>query len=441
MYAAFPFLMEIYAKKGASNEEGDIKHMTNAEYDSLKKQEYLSVLDIEAMDDNIPEDVKQEWLARLNQIKSGHLLKLTHQQIDMYCALQGYDKREFVKSCVYEGVSDDILANIIQCDDIEAMKKLKREHYKSDYIMQGINNKVNSLYGALDDCEQKFGVFEEYLKQFAEQVKNKDAEIGSLKTELGEYRKKIEKLQEENNGLKLRNSEIKAQYEQNAVSNIPKEIVVTRIIKEETAKPAMNNVSLVNISEDKPKKKKTLLSGVKQLLNKNIKLVEDTDKETETSDEPTHNIDDGNDALVGSKTQVAVPTTKKYKREQDVVTVGDIESYILNANLTSEQLHEISKCITMDIEDEQIIMMIENNLSPSQIKNSANIIMAKRNANQRKIDQMKSDMSKAAGMIEAPAKMDKPADKPKSLADSFVDDDDDDMEEFAEEDEMEVMED
>ena len=156
--------------------------MTNAEYDLLKKQEYMSELGIEAIDDNTPEDVRLEWFARLNQIKSGHILKLTHQQIDMYCALEGYEKREFVKSCIYEGVSEEILSKIVQCDNIEAMKKLKSEHYRSDYIIQGINNKVNSLYGALDDCEQKFGVFEKYLEQFSDQVKHKEDEnkrIGS----------------------------------------------------------------------------------------------------------------------------------------------------------------------------------------------------------------------------------------------------------------------
>lgn len=407
--------------------------MTNAEYDLLKKQEYMSELGIEAIDDNTPEDVRLEWFARLNQIKSGHILKLTHQQIDMYCALEGYDKREFVKSCIYEGVSEEILSKIVQCDNIEAMKKLKSEHYRSDYIIQGINNKVNSLYGALDDCEQKFGVFEKYLEQFSDQVKHKEDEISSLKAEISEYRKKIEKLQEENNGLKVLNAEVKAEYERNVMNSKPREIVVTRVIKEESSQPVENNDIKSDGSDtinNKNKDRKNLLSGVKQLLGKNNKPVTNTEANTEMI----------NAATVGAETDKTI-TEIKYKKEEERVIVRDVESYILTAQLSSEQLLEISKCITMDIEDEQIIAMIENNLSPSQIKNSANIIIAKRNANQRKMDKMKNDMSKAAGMAEAPVKINKKEETTKSLADSFVDDDDDDIEEFAEEDDMEVMED
>lgn len=404
--------------------------MTNAEYDLLKKQEYMSELGIEAIDDNTPEDVRLEWFARLNQIKSGHILKLTHQQIDMYCALEGYEKREFVKSCIYEGVSEEILSKIVQCDNIEAMKKLKSEHYGSDYIIQGINNKVNSLYGALDDCEQKFGVFEKYLEQFSDQVKHKEDEISSLKAEISEYRNKIEKLQEENNGLKVLNAEVKAEYERNVMNSKPREIVVTRVIKEESNQPVENNDIKSDTINNKNKERKNLLSGVKQLLGKNNKPVTNTEANTEMI----------NAATVGAETDKTI-TEKKYKKEEERVIVRDVESYILTAQLSSEQLLEISKCITMDIEDEQIIAMIENNLSPSQIKNSANIIIAKRNANQRKMDKMKNDMSKAAGMAEAPVKINKKEETTKSLADSFVDDDDDDIEEFAEEDDMEVMED
>ena len=407
--------------------------MTNAEYDLLKKQEYMSELGIEAIDDNTPEDVRLEWFARLNQIKSGHILKLTHQQIDMYCALEGYDKREFVKSCIYEGVSEEILSKIVQCDNIETMKKLKSEHYRSDYIIQGINNKVNSLYGALDDCEQKFGVFEKYLEQFSDQVKHKEDEISSLKAEISEYRNKIEKLQEENNGLKVLNAEVKAEYERNVMNSKPREIVVTRVIKEESSQPVENNDIKSDGSDtinNKNKDRKNLLSGVKQLLGKNNKPVTNTEANTEMI----------NAATVGAETDKTI-TEIKYKKEEERVIVRDVESYILTAQLSSEQLLEISKCITMDIEDEQIIAMIENNLSPSQIKNSANIIIAKRNANQRKMDKMKNDMSKAAGMAEAPVKINKKEETTKSLADSFVDDDDDDIEEFAEEDDMEVMED
>lgn len=407
--------------------------MTNAEYDLLKKQEYMSELGIEAIDDNTPEDVRLEWFARLNQIKSGHILKLTHQQIDMYCALEGYEKREFVKSCIYEGVSEEILSKIVQCDNIEAMKKLKSEHYRSDYIIQGINNKVNSLYGVLDDCEQKFGVFEKYLEQFSDQVKHKEDEISSLKAEISEYRKKIEKLQEENNGLKVLNAEVKAEYERNVMNSKPREIVVTRVIKEESSQPVQNNDIKSDGSDtinNKNKDRKNLLSGVKQLLGKNNKPVTNTEANTEMI----------NAATVGAETDKTI-TEIKYKKEEERVIVRDVESYILTAQLSSEQLLEISKCITMDIEDEQIIAMIENNLSPSQIKNSANIIIAKRNANQRKMDKMKNDMSKAAGMAEAPVKINKKEETTKSLADSFVDDDDDDIEEFAEEDDMEVMED
>lgn len=404
--------------------------MTNAEYDLLKKQEYMSELGIEAIDDNTPEDVRLEWFARLNQIKSGHILKLTHQQIDMYCALEGYEKREFVKSCIYEGVSEEILSKIVQCDNIEAMKKLKSEHYGSDYIIQGINNKVNSLYGALDDCEQKFGVFEKYLEQFSDQVKHKEDEISSLKAEISEYRNKIEKLQEENNGLKVLNAEVKAEYERNVMNSKPREIVVTRVIKEESNQPVENNDIKSDTINNKNKERKNLLSGVKQLLGKNNKPVTNTEANTEMI----------NAATVGAEIDKTI-TEKKYKKEEERVIVRDVESYILTAQLSSEQLLEISKCITMDIEDEQIIAMIENNLSPSQIKNSANIIIAKRNANQRKMDKMKNDMSKAAGMAEAPVKIKKNEETTKSLADSFVDDDDDDIEEFAEEDDMEVMED
>lgn len=408
--------------------------MTNAEYDLLKKQEYMSELGIEAIDDNTSEDVRLEWFARLNQIKSGHILKLTHQQIDMYCALEGYDKREFVKSCIYEGVSEEILSKIVQCDNVEAMKKLKSEHYRSDYIIQGINNKVNSLYGALDDCEQKFGVFEKYLEQFSDQVKHKEDEISSLKAEISEYRNKIEKLQEENNGLKVLNAEVKAEYERNVMNSKPREIVVTRVIKDESSQPVENNDIKSDGSDtinSKNKDRKNLLSGVKQLLGKNNKPATNS----ETNNEMI------NAATVGAGTDKTI-TEIKYKKEEERVIVRDVESYILTAQLSSEQLLEISKCITMDIEDEQIIAMIENNLSPSQIKNSANIIIAKRNANQRKMDKMKNDMSKAAGMAEAPVKINKKEETTKSLADSFVDDDDDDdIEEFAEEDDMEIMED
>lgn len=402
--------------------------MTNVEYEKLKKQEYMSTVGIETIDDDTPEDIRREWFARLNQIKSGHLMKLSHEQIDLYCALEGYEKREFVKSCVYEGVNKDILARIIETDNLEAMKELKVEHYKSDYILAGINSKVNSLYGALDDCEQKFGVFEKYLEQFSEQVSKKDQELSSMKTEIDGYRKKIEQLQEENSSLKLFNSEIKAQNEKLSLSSKPREVVVTRVIKEEKATTPAITESKTDIpdmkSKDNTKEKKNILSGVKQLFNKNIKVVEDIE-------------DDETDLVVGSKTDVAVPTTKlikSYTKKEDVVTVfGNIEDYILKSELSSEQLFELSKCFVLDISDEQIIAMIENNYSPSQIKNCANVIVSRKNAEKRRMEQLKEEMAKTgAGTVEPPAKIQKTETDTRSLAEMF-DEDNENIEEFVDE--------
>ena len=380
--------------------------MTNTEYQELKKQEYMNTVGIVSIDDDTNIDIKKEWFARLNQIKSGHLMNLTHEQIDLYCVLEGYEKREFVKSCVYEGIDKDILAKIIVTDNLEAMKELKREYYKSDYILDGINNKVNTLYGALDDCEQKFGVFEKYLEQFSAQVNKKEDEISSLKAELDEYRIKIDKLQEENNSLKLLNTEIKAQNEKISQESKPREVVVTRIIKEEKVTevpdkqaPEDSISTTQNTEAVVIKEKKNILSGVRQQLNKNIKVVEDKEDDVLVP-EPENLVPDPK-------------TVNFYKKQEDVVTVyGDIEEYILKSKLTSEQLLEISKCFVLDISDEQIIAMIENNYTPSQIKNIANVIVSKRNAEKRKMEQLKEEMAKSgAGTAVPPQKLKKSSDE------------------------------
>jgi len=380
--------------------------MTNTEYQELKKQEYMNTVGIVSIDDDTNIDIKKEWFARLNQIKSGHLMNLTHEQIDLYCVLEGYEKREFVKSCVYEGIDKDILAKIIVTDNLEAMKELKREYYKSDYILDGINNKVNTLYGALDDCEQKFGVFEKYLEQFSSQVNKKEDEISSLKAELDEYRIKIDKLQEENNSLKLLNTEIKAQNDKISQESKPREVVVTRIIKEEKVTevpdkqaPEDSISTTQNTEAVVIKEKKNILSGVRQLLNKNIKVVEDKEDDVLVP-EPENLVPDPK-------------TVNFYKKQEDVVTVyGDIEEYILKSKLTSEQLLEISKCFVLDISDEQIIAMIENNYTPSQIKNIANVIVSKRNAEKRKMEQLKEEMAKSgAGTAVPPQKLKKSSDE------------------------------
>ena len=237
-------------------------------------------------------------------------------------------------------------------------------------------------------------------------MNKKEDEISSLKAELNEYRIKIDKLQEENNSLKLLNTEIKAQNEKISQESKPREVVVTRIIKEEKVTevpdkqaPEDSISTTQNTEAVVIKEKKNILSGVRQLLNKNIKVVEDKE----------------DDALVPEPENL-VPDPKTvnfYKKQEDVVTVyGDIEEYILKSKLTSEQLLEISKCFVLDISDEQIIAMIENNYTPSQIKNIANVIVSKRNAEKRKMEQLKEEMAKSgAGTAVPPQKLKKSSDE------------------------------
>jgi len=373
--------------------------MTNKEYIEVKKTEYYKSAGYdEDYVGDIADDVKSEWLARLSQIRSGQLLGLNNNQIDLYCNLEGYDKREFIKSCIYEELSDDVIRQISECNELSDMKKVKRDFYKSEQLANTINNRINTLHGVLDDCEQKFGVFEKYLEQFSEQVKIKDNEIRELKTV-------NEKLKEEITELKVKLVETEAQISISTAT--PREIVVTRVIKDDTDND--NQDKLASVSADTKRNNNNIKSSIKHLFGLKVKKVDDAEEEQEMNILP----------------EKAEPS--RYKKVEAAVEINDIESYILNKQLSSEQMLEISKAFTMDISDEQIIMMIENNLSPSQIKNSVNMIIAKKNAEKRRIEQTKGTFSQAP----VPATV-KEEQVPKSLSEAFSDDEED-IEDYVEE--------
>lgn len=301
--------------------------MTNKEYIEIKKQEYSEMAGIDNIDENENEEIKKEWFARLNQIRSGQLMGLSAADIDKYIALEGYARREFIKSSIFEGISEDILEKMVASNDVEEMLRLKKEYYKSDYIIKNIDNKMVTIRGAVDDCEQKFVVFEKYLDNFASQIENKDKEIKELKSTVSQLQDKLLKSSEEMANIKIQSAGVSLPVQRN--------IVVSKVI--ENPNKAAN--------EEKTDTKKR--GKISSIFSKHTK-------------EP------------------------QYIKETVEKTITDIESYIIGAKLTGEQLLEISKAITMDVEDEQIIMMIENGMSPNQIRNCVNIIIAKRNAEKKK---------------------------------------------------------
>lgn len=304
--------------------------MTNKEYIELKKNEYCNIVNVESIEACEDDDIKQEWFARLNQIRSGQLLGLTSSEIDKYITLEGYARREFVKSCLQEGISEDVIAKMVECVHISEMLKLKKEYYKSDYIINNIDNKMNTIRGAVDDCEQKFVVFEKYLDSFSNQVEAKDKEIEELKSEIKSLREKLNKAM-----VDMANVQVKAI--ENAVTQpTQRNIVITRVFENPEA------------GEEADKKNK---KGILNVLSRS----------TATKDAP------------------------QYIKKSVEKKITDIESYIIGAKLSSEQLLEISKAISMDVSDEQIVMMIENEMSPMQIRNCVNIIIAKKNAEKRKM--------------------------------------------------------
>lgn len=308
--------------------------MTNKEYIELKKREYCDLVGIDSIDSCEDEDVKMEWFARLNQIRSGQLMGLSSADIDKFITLEGYVRREFVKSCVYERISEDILEKIINCDDTSEMLKVKKEYYRSDYIVKNIDNKMSTIRGAVDDCEQKFIVFEKYLDNFSNQIENKDKEILELKETVSELQDKLLKSAEEMANIKIQAVESASAPEQ-------KNIVVTRVIEN----PDRNK------NED------------------------DVDANTKKR---------GKFGTFLAKTSSKASSEQQYIKEKVNLTITDLASYIISAKLTSEQLLEISKAITMEVSDEQIVMMIENGMSPMQIRNLVNVIIAKRNAEKKK---------------------------------------------------------
>lgn len=310
--------------------------MTNKEYIELKKQEYCDMVGIDSIDSCEDEDIKMEWFARLNQIRSGQLMGLSSADIDKFITLEGYGRREFVKSCVHEGISEEILEKIINCDEISDMLKIKKEYYRSDYIVKNIDNKMSTIRGAVDDCEQKFIVFEKYLDNFSSQIENKDKEILELKETVGKLQDKLLKSAEEMANIKIQTVE-------SASASAPeqKNIVVTRVIEN----PDRNK------NED------------------------DVDANTKKR---------GKFGTFLAKTSSKASSEQQYIKEKVNLTITDLASYIISAKLTSEQLLEISKAITMEVSDEQIVMMIENGMSPMQIRNLVNVIIAKRNAEKKK---------------------------------------------------------
>jgi len=279
--------------------------MTNKEYIDAKKIKYyeslgISVDFIEECDD---EETRNEWLARLNQIRSGLMMGFLHSDIDLYADLDTYIAREFVKNCILEQIPHEIIKNVSSYENIEDMKKAKSEYYKSDYIVNNINSKMNTIRGVVDDCEQKFEVFEKYLDTFSEQIEKKDTEIKELRQKNHQLQEKLNIALENISTLKLK----KAEDEQTE-----RKIVVTKVIENPkiTTEPELPEET----------KKKSIFSHIKKTPEKKTK-----DKEP------------------------------KYIKSSVTKTITDIDSYIINAQLSSEQLLEISKAFTLDITDEQIL--------------------------------------------------------------------------------------
>lgn len=324
----------------------NVGNMTTSAYYNAKKKQFYEKAGCNPGDETA---IDEEWYLLSNQIRAGKMLKLSNEQVEYYADdSYSFEKREFIKSCLYENIDDEVIDKIVSSDDIHLMQKFKIEYYKSEHIMKNLEGTVNTIKSAVGDCEERFETFEKYLNAFDRQLKSKEDELAVVQADNRLLNEECKKAQSEVSRLTLLIAENEAKQNRT--------FVVNRIyqVGDDEGVPLEDSIT----EEDIRRKKVFGFTFPK------IKLKKVTD--TEESDLTTNND---------------VSVCKKVKYAAKPVSIGnvDLDTYIINAGLSTEQLMAISNAVENGIDDKFIVSFIENNLSAEQIKSNISILIARRN--------------------------------------------------------------
>lgn len=334
-------------------EEPEIGQMTTAAYYNYKKQQFYEAANCEP---DTEAAIDEEWYALSNQIRAGKMLHLGNEQIELYAdARYDFEKREFIKSCLYEQIAYDMLEKIIEAETPETMRKLKIEYYKSEHILKNLEGTVNTIKSAVGDCETHFDMFERYLETFESQLRLKDEEISALKSEYLKLNEMYTAVQREKEQLNVALTNA-----QNAGKN--RTFVINRIYKD------ADTMEDEAESERGGTNNRHRTAGSRKLFGitlPSLKKVSDQ-LDDEITDTP--------------ETDVSKTKEKYSKKEVRIENISDFDAYIINSRLNSEQLTEISTAIDKGIDEKYIVSMIENNLSAAQMKSNVNILLARQRA-------------------------------------------------------------
>ncbi len=322
-------------------DKDELNELTNQEYLEYKKEEYYKKYPIsEDVELEEQDEINSKFKELSSQIKSGMMLNLPNSDIELYAVSEySYEKREIIKSCLFEDIEEDIIEKMTKTSDIKELLFLKSAAYRNKNIKEYFNDKLvpelSTVKGVISDCENKFVAFDKFLASANSQIEKKDSDIKELNNKL------LEMSQE------LRDKDrIIISYENSIDNNSfsePKTFDIDVVIEEE------DPLEVVEVKE------KSSLIG--KLFNKNVKKLPDEEDDEDKKEK-----------------------VKKYTKKTIHKTIDNFDTYLLSANLSAKQLNAITNCIrNYNVSDENIVYMVENKLSDIQIENYGRLLNERKN--------------------------------------------------------------
>lgn len=361
--------------------------------DGMKYDEYVEYVKVQyyaktgAKPDE-DDEIDRRWKKLLNQIRSGQELELTNTQINIYAVEHSeldYAEREMIKSSLFEDIDDETIDKIANSSSAADMKKIKTDYYKALNVVKSVQGSINSIKNAVGDCEGKFEIFESYMKNFTEQIAGKDEEIKRLNDKITDLENKLAAKNDELSDIKIEYATRMAEIKNNGKEQ---SITINKVV----------DVTPVPESDQEPDKNEKKGFGFFRNKNKKqLKVVEDVNEEDSDKD--------------------SISEPKKYSKQIEKVEIKDLNEYILNADLDSEQLRYITKAIREGLPDKYIVSMIENHQSGEQMHASIALYNTRKELAEKKIQ----EQQEALKALEARDKKAEPVEDKTSENTSLVD--------------------